>query len=112
MKKFIVTYHAPAEAVMQTAGLSAEEQAKGMEPWMTWAQNCGDKLVDLGAPLTNGNRLAQSGISPSTLNVSGYSILQAENMDEAKALLKDHPHTAWNADCSIEVYETMPLPGM
>ena len=113
MKKFIVLYHAPMDAVMQTANASPEEQAKGMEGWMQWAKKCGDKLVDLGAPLMNGVELMPGGKNKSsTKNVTGYSILQAENMDEAKALLQGHPHLGWNAACSIEVHETIPLPGM
>ena len=113
MKKFVVIYHAPADAMEQTANTSPEDQAKGMEQWMKWAQKCGDKLVDLGTPLTNGQQLSPDGKSKnSNKNVAGYSILQAENMDEAKALLKDHPHLGWNAACSIEIHEAMPLPGM
>jgi hypothetical protein len=113
MKKFIVLYHAPMNAVMQTANTTPEEQAKGMEGWMQWAQKCGDKLVDLGAPLMNGVELLPGGKSKnSSKNVTGYSILQADNMEEAKKLLQGHPHLGWNAECSIEVHETMPLPGM
>ena len=113
MKKFIVIYHAPKDAMEQTAGMSKEDQAKGMQAWMTWAKNCGDKLVDLGAPLMNGQELIPGGTGkPSSKNVSGYSILQAENMEDAKKLLQGHPHLAWNAACSIEVHETMPIPGM
>ena len=113
MKKFVVIYHAPVDAMQQTANQSKEDQAKGMEAWMTWAKNCGDKLVDLGTPLMNGQHLSPGGKSVvSNKNVAGYSILQAENMDEAKSLLKGHPHLAWNAECSIEVHEAMPLPGM
>ena len=113
MKKFIVIYHAPMDAMEQMANVSPEDQAKGMEAWMTWAQKCGDKLVDLGAPLANGLQLAPGGASQnSEKGVTGYSILQAENMDDAKALLQGHPHLGWNAACSIELHETMPLPGM
>ena len=112
MKKFIVLYHAPLEATKQTANMKPEDQAKGMEAWMQWAKSCGDKLVDLGAPLVNGQALTPNGSSASTKEVAGYSVLQAQDMDEAKALLKGHPHLGWNADCSIEVHETMPLPGM
>jgi len=113
MKKFIVLYYAPADAQKQTASMTAEQQAKGMELWMQWAKNCGNKLVDLGAPLANGQRLSPDGKSRnSTMNIAGYSVLQAENMEEAKGLLKGHPHLGWNADCNIEVHETMPLPGM
>lgn len=113
MKNFIVLYHAPADLMKQTANTTPEEQAKGMEAWMQWAQKCGDKLVDLGAPLMNGQRLGGNGQSQSSnKDVVGYSVLQAENMDDAKALLDGHPHMAWDAACSIEVHETMPLPGM
>jgi len=111
MKNFIVLYHAPADLMKQTANTSPEEQAKGMEAWMQWAQKCGDKLVDLGAPLMNGQQLNSNGQSySSSKDVVGYSILQAENMDNAKSLLEGHPHMAWDAACSIEVHETMPLP--
>ena len=93
--------------------LCPEDLAEGMKAWMQWAQRCGDKLVDLGAPLMNGKQLNPDGTSQnSEKEVSGYSILQAENMEEAKSLLKGHPHLNWNAYCTIEVHETMPLPGM
>ncbi|GAB3646077.1 hypothetical protein GCM10028791_05440 [Echinicola sediminis] len=112
MKKFIVLYHAPADAMEQTANTSPEDQAKGMEAWMAWAKKCGDKLVDLGAPLANGQALGPNGSSSSDKEVAGYSILQAKDMEEAKALLKGHPHLGWGKGCSIEVHETMSLPGM
>ena len=47
----------------------------------------------------------------SSWQVVGYSILQAENIDDAKALLDGHPHLAWDGACEIEVHEVMPLPG-
>ena len=112
MKKYLVLYTAPIEASQQMAETSPEDQAKGMEAWMQWARRCGDKLVDLGSPLAGGQKLSPAGSSSSNLNIAGYSVLQAENMDEAKALLKAHPHLGWNAACAIEVYETMPIPGM
>ena len=113
MKKFIVLYHAPVDAMKQTANTSPEDRAKGMEGWMKWAQKCGDKLVDMGAPLTNGQQLSPGGQSRNSDNdIVGYSILQAETMEEAKSLLDGHPHLGWNSKCTIEVHETMRLPGM
>jgi hypothetical protein len=112
MKKYVVLYHAPAELVAQTTNSSPEEMEKGMEPWMAWAAKCGDKLLDLGNPLMGGQKLLPDGKSEiSTRDVVGYSILQAENMDDAKALLEGHPHLAWDGACAIEVHEVMPLPG-
>ena len=36
MKKFIVLNNAPLYAMEQTAGISPEGQAKGMEAWMVF----------------------------------------------------------------------------
>ncbi len=112
MKKFIVLYHAPESATKSMEGASPEEAKAGMEPWMAWAKKCGDKLVDLGTPLGNGQKLTESGSSASDSDINGYSILQAESMDEAKELLADHPHLSWAAGCQIEVFEALALPGM
>lgn len=113
MKKFIVLYHAPAEAMNQTANMKPENQAKSMDAWMQWVKNCGDKLIDLGSPLINGQHLgANTPSKNSNNNVVGYSILQTEDMDEAKALLQVHPFLSENPDFSIEVHEATPLPGM
>ena len=90
------------------AGATPEDRQKGMELWMAWAAKCGDQLVDFGSPLGGGQRLSASGSSPSDNDVTGYSILQAEDMDAAKALLQAHPHLEWAAGCDIEVYESMP----
>jgi len=101
------------DAMKQMASMPPEAQAKGMEGWMVWAQKCGSNLVDLGTPLMGGQQMNPNGSSaPSEKNVAGYSILQAENMEQAKVLLQGHPHLGWNAACSIEIHEAMPLPGM
>jgi hypothetical protein len=112
MKKYLAFYTSPVDASQQMAMSSPEEQAKGMELWMQWAKKCGDKLIDLGAPLTGGQKLTPEGVSASNLKLTGYSILQAENMEEVKTLMQAHPHLGWNPDCTIEIYETMSIPGM
>ena len=110
MKKFLVIYHATASAREQTASFSAEEMKKGMESWMEWAERTGSSLVDFGSPVMGGQKLSKSGSSPSDKEVIGYSILQAEDMEAAKALLEGHPHLEWTAGCEIEVHESMPPP--
>lgn len=69
-------------------------------------------MVDLGTPLGNGMVVNKESTSPSQKEVVGYSILQASSMQEAVEMLKDHPHLDWVDGCSIEVHESMPLPGM
>ena len=113
-KKFLIIYHAPIDALTQTANSSPEEMAKGMAMWKTWAKRVGSKLTDLGTPLINGKRLHSNGTSaPSTRDVAGYSLLEADNWDEVADLLTGHPHiSGWHPDATIEVHETMLIPGM
>ena len=110
MKNFVVIYHAPGSAMEYMKNATPEEMKKGMESWMAWSAKCGGALVDFGTPLAGGQRLSKSGSSPSDKNVTGYSILQAEDMDGAKALLKGHPHLEWAGGCEIEVHESLPPP--
>lgn len=77
---------------------------------MVWAEKCGTGLVDKGNTLRGGQKLTKSGSSPGDRGVIGYSILQAEDMEGAKALLAGHPHLEWPEGCEIEVHESMPMP--
>jgi hypothetical protein len=112
MKKFIVIYHASEDAAKKMASASPEEMKAGMGPWMDWAKKCGIGLVDMGTPLGGGQKVTKAGTNPSTKEVVGYSILQANSMNEAVAMLKGHPHLDWVEGCEIEVHESLPLPGM
>lgn len=113
-KKFLVIYHAPADAMAQTANVSPEQQAAGMALWKSWAERVGSRLSDLGAPLVNGKRLTAEGAStPSTREVAGYSMLEALDWEEVLELLQGHPHlSGWDPEATIEIHETMLLPGM
>jgi hypothetical protein len=109
MKKFMVLYLATISAQEQMQNMSAEDMKKGMEPWMEWAKKCGENLVDFGTPLINGQRLTKSGSSPSDSNIAGYSVLQANDIEGAKALLEGHPHLKWMEGAGIDVFELAPM---
>ncbi len=112
MKKFIVLYYAPTPAREQMQKSTPEEMKKGMEPWMAWKERVGSGMVDMGTPLGNAMKVTKSGIMPGDTSIVGYSILQAENIDGAVAMLKEHPHLQWAEGCEIEVHESMSMPGM
>lgn len=113
-KRFLIIYHAPMDAMARTANVSPEQQAAGMALWRAWADRVGSNLVDLGAPLMNGKRLTAEGSStPSAREVAGYSLLEAEDWEGVLELLEGHPHlSGWHPEATIEIHETMLLPGM
>jgi hypothetical protein len=112
MTKFIFVYHAPMSPA-DAAPPDPEQMQEVMGQWMAWAGKVGDGMVDFGTPLANGVRVtADGGTSPSTREVAGYSIIEADDMDAALALAKDHPHLNMPGGCEIEIHEALPVPGM
>ena len=111
MKKFMVLYVAPQSAQAQMAESSPEAAQEGMKAWLEWADRAGDGIVDMGTPLGAGKEITTSETSDTETNVAGYGILQAEDLGGAQALLEGHPHLMMPG-ASIQVYESLDLPGM
>ena len=107
MKKFLVNYFSSEAAHKHTQEMAPEEMQAAMGKWMTWAETCGDSLVDMGAPIMPGKTIGSDIVSPA----SGFSILQAEDAAAAEALCANHPHLEWHADCSLAIHEFAPSPG-
>ena len=112
MGKYIALYYSTPEVMEAMKDTSPEDMQAGIKSWMAWGQKCGDGIVDFGAPFGGGTRVSKSGSSPSSSGVMMYSILQAESMEEALALVQDHPHLSWPGEGEIEVYECMNPPAM
>lgn len=107
MNKYMILYMAPVSAEAQM-NVSPEEMKKGMEPWLAWYKKCGKAIVDMGAALGKGTCLDKKGSSKGQTQVTGYSIVQAKDMEAVKAMLKDHPHLMM-PKASIEALEIMPM---
>ena len=109
-KSFLVTYHSGAAAAKKMKDAKPPEMQAMMQAWMEWAEKCGSNLTDMGAPLQNGINLKATGTATvSSRKVSGYSMLSADTMAQAKKLLKGHPHLSWARGCEIEVHEVKPM---
>jgi hypothetical protein len=111
MKKFLVLYKAPTSAFEQMKKATPEQQKAGTEAWMAWSKKAGPSIVDMGAPLGKSLRVTKTGTAPSTNDLGGFSILQAESKEALAEALKGHPHFMM-PDGSIEIVEYMPIPGM
>lgn len=111
MAKYMLIYAAPVSAEQQMANASPEEMAAGMQPWLDWFGKMGPAMVDGGAPLGHGVSMTKDGPADSSLHVAGYSIIEAADVDAAKAMVADHPHFMMPG-ATVEVLEVMPMPGM
>ena len=111
MKKFLVLYKAPTSSFDQMKQATPQQQKAGMDAWTSWGKKAAGSIVDMGAPLGKSLRVTPGGSSPSTNDLGGYSLLQAESKEALAETLKGHPHFM-TPDGSIEVVEVMPIPGM
>jgi hypothetical protein len=103
VKKYILVYY---------GGATENDPKKAQETmgaWMKWFQDMGKAVVDGGAPTLPGKtvkgKTATKGVSGDP--ITGYSILQAEDLDSATAMAKKSPHLS--AGGQIAIYELMPM---
>jgi hypothetical protein len=87
MPAFLVTYHGGG----MPEGEEARQQA--MADFGAWVGKTGGALTDPGAPLGPAVTVSADGVRPGDADghVSGYSVVQADDMDSAVALVRDHP---------------------
>jgi len=110
MNKYVVLYHAPESVAERFARATPEEAQLGVQAWADWADRLGPALVDLGGPLAKPVTITEAGRTNDRSTVIGMSILQADSMDAALAMVEDHHHLRWADDCSITVLEEMAIP--
>lgn len=102
MSKYMVFYNTTSAMRAQMAQIPPEQAAAGMEEWMSWGERVGDRLVDMGSPLENEG--------DADVQVSGYSVIDADSQEQLDGLLAGHPHTA--AGGTISTQRFMEMPGM
>jgi hypothetical protein len=110
LKRFVVLYNSPVSVSEQMASSTPEQRTAGMDAWMAWAQQAGDAVIDLGAPVQAAARISASGVADSESQANGYSLLQGDSRDDVEALLKNHPHLKMPG-ASIDVLEAVSMPG-
>jgi hypothetical protein len=87
-----------------------EQSDEQMRAWGEWMSRTGAALVDGGAPFGARTAVSDSGAEGSPSDQNGYTIVQADSLDAAKALTKDHPFLAeGKGRFSIEIFELVPM---
>jgi hypothetical protein len=87
MTRFLITYHGmpyPAREVI-------EPLRRALREWTE--KSLGSALVDFGTPLLLGGQLSD-GQAADAVQIDGYTIIEARDLADARALLADHPYLA------------------
>jgi len=76
-----------------------------MQAWTTWFESIADRTVDQGGFHGGAKEISASGTKDLPMGMestTGYTIIEAESIDEAEAIAGNNPYIA-----SIRVYEIM-----
>jgi hypothetical protein len=107
MAKFLYLYRGP---VTQMADFTAEESAEQMKAWGEWMGRVGPALADGGAPFGARCAVSDDGSSPATSDQNGYTIVEADSIDAARALTDGHPFLSeGKGRFGIEIFELVPM---
>lgn len=103
MKKFILLYSGPAT---QPEPMTEEQGKTSDSVRQSWIEKVGKALVDVGAPMTAGKAVVDDGSVTQASDLNGYSIIEAENMDEALKLVEGNPFLMdKTGEFRIEIFE-------
>lgn len=108
MARFMMVYKGEATDM---ADMSPEQGEAVMAAWGVWMEKVGPALVDVGTPFGPGRSLVDDGSVATAAALTGYSIVEATDLDAAQALADAHPYLSeGKGNYSIELYELMPVP--
>ena len=114
MKKYLVTYLAPAAVIddWKTNDPEKRKQAeeKMQSEWKKWMSDHAKMLVD-NAGVGKTKRVTAQGTSDTRNDIMLYAVVEADSHDAAAKTFEGHPHLQI-PQSSIEVMEINPLSGM
>jgi hypothetical protein len=115
MAKFLALFIGSVSASEKDSYSPTPDEEKmwsdGITQWGEWMQEHSGAIVDAGAPLGKTLRASPDGISAHENRNVAYVIVEAESLQAAAQLFKDHPHFAVMPGDSIEIMECLPPPG-
>ena len=89
---------------------SPEEGKKHMTEWRSWMQSLGKSMIDPGVPLKAPKSVSSSGVKDGdmskTSRLTGYSIVEADSIEDAIEMAKTCPHLNYG---TIDVAEVMSM---
>lgn len=108
MPQYMMLYRGEATDM---ADMSEEEQQAVLAKWGEWMQKVGPALSDVGAPFGPGTSLVDDGTAGTPGALTGYTIVEADDMSAAQQLADGHPYLSeGKGDYAIDIFELMPVP--
>ncbi len=96
MPHFLAVYTMQPEALARFRSMPKAEQdridATGLPLWEAWEKRNAAFLSNLGGMVGKTTRVTTDGVGAHTNQFCGYVIVEAETIEAAAQLFRDHPH--------------------
>jgi hypothetical protein len=107
MSKYLLLYRGPATPMED---FTPEQSAEQMKAWGDWMSRVGSAMVDGGAPFGQRAAVGDDGTSPAPSDQNGYTIVEADSLDGARALTDGHPFLSeGKGRFTVEIFELVPM---
>ena len=96
---------------MPMEDFTPEQSAEQMQAWGAWMGKLGSALADPGAPFVRCPRRRQrQRLEPAPSDQNGYSIVEADSLEAARAFTDGHPFLSeGKGRFSVEIFELVPM---
>ena len=109
MATFMFLYRGPATPM---GDVTPEQGAEQLAAWTDWIQRVGPALVDPGKPFGTSAAVVDDGSAGTASEQNGYSIVEADTIEAAKAHADKHPFLAeGKGRFQVDIFELLPMPG-
>jgi hypothetical protein len=107
MARFIYLYRGPATSM---SDLTPEQGAERMAAFGAWMEKLGAALVDVGSPFGSSTSVRDDGTEGTAGDLSGYTIVEADDLAAAKALTDGLPFLSGrDGNRAVEIFELRPM---
>jgi hypothetical protein len=104
MAKFIYLYRGPVP------DLTPEQGSQRMAAFGAWMEKAGAAIVDVGSPFGASASVRDDGTEGKPGELSGYTIVEADDLAAAKALTDGLPFLSESdGNCAVEIFELLPV---
>lgn len=108
MPNYMLIYKGDATDMSE---MTEEEGQAVMAKWGVWMEKVGPAMRDIGAPFGESSSLVDDGSEGTPAPLTGYSIVEADDMSGAKTLADGHPYLSeGKGDYAIDIVELTPVP--
>ena len=115
MKRFLVTYLAPASVIDDWKKTDPEKRKAAEEQmradWGKWMSKNANIFLDKGAGVGKTRRVTAQGNGASRNDIMLYAIVQADSHEAASKMFENHPHFSIFPGETVEIMPVLPIPG-